>query len=130
MASVFTMIREGQIPGEIVWENETHFALLSIDAVQPGHTLVVPKLEVDHWLDQSAPESAALWEAVREVGALLQKTYGCERVCQMIVGWEVPHLHVHLVPSDTATGFPMPPTRRATPDDLAREATRIRGGDS
>ncbi|MFL2857115.1 MAG: HIT family protein, partial [Planctomycetota bacterium] len=78
--------------------------------VQPGHCLVIPKEEISHVTDLSPEAHAKLWAAVHHVAGKLKKASGCERVVYMVVGWEVPHVHVHLIPTNSAgdTGFPDP----------------------
>jgi len=127
MASLFTRIVQGEIPCHKVWEDAQHLAFLDIVPIQPGHTLVIPKREVGYLFDLSAEEQAALWRAVRTVEAAVKQATGSARVCLMVVGWEVPHVHVHLVPTRSASDFPVPPKLKQTPEQLAQMAERIRG---
>ncbi len=125
MASLFTRIVQGEIPCHKVWEDAQHLAFLDIVPIQPGHTLVNPKREVGYLFDLSAEEQAALWRAVRTVEAGLKRATGCKRVCLMVVGWEVPHVHVHLVPTNAASEFPVPPKMKQSPEQLAQTAQRV-----
>ncbi len=125
MPSLFTRIVQGEIPCHKVWEDAQHLAFLDIVPIQPGHTLVIPKREVGYLFDLSAEEQAALWRVVRTVEAGLKRTTGCKRVCLMVVGWEVPHVHVHLVPTNAASEFPVPPKLKQSPEQLAQLAKRI-----
>lgn len=97
MPSVFTRIIEGELPGRFVWRDDQSVAFLSINPISPGHTLVVPREEVDHWLDLR-PE---LWQHVSEVtrviGLGIQRAFDPPRVGQSIEGFEVPHAHVHVL---------------------------------
>ena len=127
MASLFTRIVQGEIPCHKVWEDAQHLAFLDIVPIQPGHTLVIPKREVGYLFDLSAEEQAALWRAVRTVEAGVKRATGSKRVCLMVVGWEVPHVHVHLVPTNAASDFPVPPKLKQTPEQLARMALAISG---
>ena len=110
MASIFSKIIAGEIPCHEVWQDDDHLAFLDIRPVQPGHCLVIPKEEISHVTDLSPEAHAKLWAAVHHVAGKLKKASGCERVVYMVVGWEVPHVHVHLIPTNSAgdTGFPDP----------------------
>ena len=122
MPSLFTRIVRGEVPCHKVWEDEHHLAFLDINPIQPGHVLVIPKREVGYLFDLSAGEQAALWNAVRIVEEMVRRATGCQRVCLMVVGWEVPHVHVHLVPTNHASDFPVPPKIKQTPEQLAAVA--------
>ncbi len=126
MPSLFTRIVRGEIPAHTVWEDERHLAFLDVAPVQPGHVLVIPKREVGYLFDLPAEEQAALWAAVRTVEAGLRKATGCARVCLMVVGWEVPHVHVHLVPTSAVGEFAVPPKVPQTQAQLAQRAAAIR----
>jgi histidine triad (HIT) family protein len=97
VATVFTRIIDGELPGRFVWRDPDVVAFLSINPITVGHTLVVPRREVDHWLDLD-PE---LWrrcsEVALHVGTAIQRAFDPPRVGQMIAGFEVPHVHVHVL---------------------------------
>lgn len=99
MTSVFTRIIAGELPGRFVWRDHQVVAFLSIAPVTTGHVLVVPVNETDHWVDLDPP----LWTQVSIVshiiGRALKDTFGAPRVGQMIAGFEVPHVHVHVFPA-------------------------------
>ena len=97
MASVFTRIIEGELPGRFVWRDDQVVAFLSINPITPGHTLVVPRLEIDHWIDLEPDLLAACGEVARIVGAGIQQAFDPPRVGQMIAGFEVPHCHIHVL---------------------------------
>jgi diadenosine tetraphosphate (Ap4A) HIT family hydrolase len=99
MATVFTHIIEGRIPGTFVWKDEVCVAFLSINPIAPGHTLVVPRREVDQWLDLTRAESAHLYEVSRVIGLAQRDIFPCERVGLIVAGFEVPHTHVHVIPT-------------------------------
>lgn len=122
MTSIFTKIIAGEIPCQKVWEDEHHFAMLDIRPVRPGHTLVIPKREVSYLFDLDADEYAALWAAVRTVEAKLKAQTGCKRVVVMVIGWEVPHVHVHLIPTDKNGDVGMPPPYPMTEEERAAMA--------
>ena len=127
MPSLFTRIVQGEIPCHKVWEDAQHLAFLDIQPIQPGHSLVIPKREVGYLFDLSADEQAALWRAVRTVEGAVRRATGCKRVCLMVVGWEVPHVHVHLVPTNQASDFPVPPKIKQTSEQLAALAKKVAG---
>jgi len=101
MASVFTRIIEGELPGRFVWRDERCVAFLSINPLKPGHVLVVPRVEIEHWIDLPADEWAHLNEVAHAIGVALDHAYQPAKVGLMLAGLEVPHVHVHLVPIDT-----------------------------
>jgi histidine triad (HIT) family protein len=127
MSSIFTRILAGEIPCQEVWQDEHHFAFLDIRPVQRGHTLVIPKREVSYLFDMSPAEQTALWEAVRKVEALLRERLGFPRAVLMVVGWEVPHVHVHVIPTSSLGDVGMPPPIETSPEELAEVARQVRG---
>lgn len=101
MASIFSRIIAGEIPGRLVWDDETCVVMVDIRPLHEGHCLVIPKEEVDHWLDLDAVTSAHLMVVAREVGRAQQAVVACERIGLLIAGFEVPHTHLHVVPIDS-----------------------------
>lgn len=99
MASVFTKIIEGEIPCYKIYEDEKTFAFLDINPESKGHTLVVPKAEVDKIYELSDEDYHALWAAVKKVAAHMEDVSG-RRVVMKVIGTDVPHAHVHLMPID------------------------------
>jgi histidine triad (HIT) family protein len=96
--TIFTRIIEGELPGRFVWRDDTAVAFLSINPLQDGHTLVVPRQEVDHWVDADTDLLGHLTSVSRSIGRALQRAFEPEKVGLMIAGLEVAHLHIHLVP--------------------------------
>jgi histidine triad (HIT) family protein len=127
MSSLFTKIVRGEIPCHKVWEDDAHLAFLDINPIQPGHTLVIPKREVDYLFDLGEAEHAALWTAARGVAARLKEVTGCARVCVAVLGYEIPHAHVHLIPTNALTDFPWPGGKPADQAALAELAAKLRG---
>jgi histidine triad (HIT) family protein len=125
MPSIFSKIIAGEIPAYKIWEDEYHIAFLDTRPVAPGHTLVVPKREVDYLFDMSPMEYERLWGAVRRVESKLQARMGCERVIVTVMGWEVPHVHVHLVPTDNPGQFPLPTPCGMSTEEIAAIAQRF-----
>lgn len=101
MASVFTKIIDGELPGRFVYSDDQVVAFLTIAPLRPGHTLVVPRREVADWLELSESELQALWSACRTVGQAIDEVFSPQRVAALLLGLEVPHVHVHLVPIDS-----------------------------
>ncbi|MHC5309060.1 HIT family protein [Myroides sp. LJL116] len=101
MASIFTKIIQGEIPAYKVAENDKFLAFLDINPNAKGHTLCIPKKEVDKIFDLSKEEYAELMEFSRQVAIALEKAIPCKRVGMSVVGLEVPHVHVHLIPLQT-----------------------------
>ena len=100
MSTVFTRIIDGELPGRFVWKDEQCVAFLSITPLKTGHTLVVPREEVDHWLDLEEDLAAHLLNVSRCIGKALQKGFQPAKVGLLIAGLEILHTHIHLVPID------------------------------
>ena len=100
MATIFTRIIDGDIPGTFVWKDELCVAFMSINPMAHGHTLVVPRAEVDHWVDASPELCAHLFEVTRVIGVAQKSAFGCDRVGVILAGYEVPHTHIHVIPTN------------------------------
>ena len=101
MASIFTKIINREIPGHIVTEDEKHIAILDINPNAKGHTLCIPKREVNKIFDLEEEEYLDLMAFSRKVAIALEKTVSCKRIGVSVIGLEVPHVHVHLIPLNT-----------------------------
>lgn len=127
MATVFTRILNGEIPGRFVYQDDRCAAFLSINPIRPGHTLVVPRQEVDHWVDLDPPLAAHLALVAQRVGKAQMEAFRPLRIGLMVAGLEVPHVHLHVIPIDGegdlsfANADPSP-----DPADLDRAAEAIR----
>ncbi len=97
--SVFTRIIEGSLPGTFVWRDDACVAFMSINPLAPGHVLVVPIAEIDHWVDCPAGLSAHLFDVARTIGRAQRAAFDCERIGIIVAGFEVPHAHIHVVPA-------------------------------
>ena len=116
-----------EIPGTFVWRDPECVAFLSIEPVQPGHTLVVPRSEVDHWIDLDPALAAHLTLVAQTVGKAQQQVYDPVKVGLLVAGLEVPHVHLHVIPLMRGEGdLHLDRAQSATPDALATEAERIR----
>lgn len=100
MPTLFTRILDGELPGHFVWRDPQCGAFLSINPLRPGHTLVVPRVEVDHWIDLDPATLAHLGAVAEAVGRGQHRVFRPARIGVMIAGLEVPHVHVHVVPID------------------------------
>lgn len=127
MPTLFTRIIEGELPGTFVWKDEHCVAFLSIEPLRPGHTLVVPREEIDHWLDCPPDLRDHLMTVSAAIGAAIDSEWNPRKVALLILGLEVPHLHVHLVPVwDERTDLDFSRTQQAERGDLDEAAERIR----
>ena len=127
MGSVFTRIIQGELPGTFVWRDDRCVAFLSINPLQPGHTLVVPVEEIDHWIDADPALNAHLMDVAQQIARALQAAFDPARVGLIIAGLEVPHLHLHVVPIRTERDLDFANAARSVePEALQRTAERLR----
>ena len=126
MSTIFSKIIQGELPGHFVWRDEQAVAIMTIAPICPGHLLVIPVEEVDHWDDMSAELSNHCMTVARHIAKAIKSVYACERVSMQIVGLEVPHTHLHLVPINTMEDISFAKARQAEPEALAKEAGRLR----
>jgi diadenosine tetraphosphate (Ap4A) HIT family hydrolase len=101
MSTVFTKIIEGSFPGTFVWRDEHCVAFMSINPMAPGHVLVVPIEEIDHWIDAPPELAAHLFSVAHTIGVAQRDAFDCERVGVIVAGYEVPHTHVHVIPTSS-----------------------------
>ncbi|HJM22082.1 MAG TPA: HIT family protein [Acidimicrobiales bacterium] len=99
MPSVFTMIIQGDLPGTFVWRDELCVAFMSINPITRGHALVVPNAEIDHWLDAPVDLQQHLFEVARQIAQAQKRAFRTERIGLIIAGFEVPHMHIHVIPA-------------------------------
>ena len=126
MASVFTMIMEGKIPGNFVWQDDKAVAFLTIQPIRQGHVLVVPRAEIDQWSDLPLDLAAHLMQVSHKIANALKVAYPATRVGLMIAGLEVPHTHIHLVPMDSMDDLSFKFAKNADGDVLKQTAEKIR----
>jgi len=127
MATLFTKIIDGDLPAHFVWKDELCVGFLSIAPLNPGHTLVVPRAEVEHWIDLDPDLVGHVFRATQSIGQAIQKEYDPVKVGTIVLGLEVPHVHVHVVPVWKPTDLDFHNADSSTPPEaLAREADRIR----
>lgn len=129
MATLFTKIINGEIPGTFVHQDDLCVAFLDVSPIQEGHTMVVPREEISHWIDAEQPLLDHLMKVARAIGQAQKSAFDCERIGVMIQGYEVPHLHIHVWPTNSMADFNI--DDRApfqTPEQLAGPAAKIRQG--
>ena len=101
MASLFTRIILGEIPGHFVYKDEICVAFLTINPIATGHTLVVPIEEIDEWVNLPTATSSHLMLVAKRIGLAQKQLYSCSRVGMIIAGFEIPHCHLHDIPANT-----------------------------
>ena len=127
MATIFTRIAQGEIPSYKVAESEDYYAFLDISPLAQGHTLVIPKKVEDDYIFHLAEATyAGLWAFARKVATALKAAVPCQRVGVAVLGMEVPHTHIHLVPLQTEGDLDFRKTRPTfTPEQMAQTAAAI-----
>jgi histidine triad (HIT) family protein len=98
VASIFTRIIAGELPADFVWKDETCVAFLSNRPLRPGHTLVVPRLEIDHWIDLEPELLSHLANTSKTIGRAQMAAFEPARIGLVVAGLEVPHVHFHVIP--------------------------------
>lgn len=126
MASIFSQILAGQLPGHFVWKDDSVFALMTIRPQRPGHVLVMPRAEIDQWDDLPAPLLANLLSVSQQLARAIKQAFPCARVGVAICGLEIPHAHIHLFPIDVMADFNFGGGAMASAEELESAAQRIR----
>lgn len=127
MASVFSLIINRDLPGHFVWEDDDCVAILSINPIQTGHTLVVPRTEIDHWLDVPPELAAHLMVVAHTVGTAQMAAFKPSRVGLIIAGLEVPHTHLHVIPMSNMNDLNFANAKASVPpEELAHTAETLR----
>lgn len=126
MASIFSKIVAGEIPSYKVAEDDRFYAFLDINPVQKGHTLVIPKREVDYIFDMEDDELAAMHLFAKKVAVAIRKVFECTKVGVAVMGMEVPHAHIHLIPINKEKDMDFTqPKQQLTTDEFAAIAQAI-----
>ncbi|GAA4641349.1 HIT family protein [Gordonia humi] len=127
MASVFTHIINGDLPGRFVWKDGTAVAFLTINPVTPGHVLVVPRKEIDHWEQIDTPTFTHMTEVSQKIGRAVKDAFDAPRMGLLIAGLEVPHLHIHVFPANSLETFDLTKAdQNPSPESLDDAAAKIR----
>ena len=125
--TIFSKIVAGEIPSYKIAEDEFHYAFLDISPLQKGHTLVIPKREVDYIFDLTDEEIARLQVFAKKVAIAIRKAIPCVKVGQCVLGLEVPHAHIHLVPMQSEKDMRFTnPHLQLTPEEFLQIAASIR----
>ena len=127
MASIFTKIVNGEIPSYKIYEDETFYSFLDINPMQKGHVLVIPKEETDYLFDIDDDVIAAMTLVSKKIAKALKKAVPCERVGMMVLGMEVPHAHIHLIPINKESDMSLSNIRlKLTKEEFEKIAEDIR----
>jgi histidine triad (HIT) family protein len=126
MATIFTRIIKGEIPSYKIAEDERYFAFLDINPLMVGHTLVVPKRETDYIFDLNDEEFSGLFLFAKKVAMAIEKAIPCARIGVAVIGLEVPHAHIHLVPMNTMNDVNFKnPKLKLSPEEFSKIAKKI-----
>ena len=124
--TLFTRIIQGQIPGTFVYRDDLCVAFMTISPITAGHVLVVPIDEVNEWTDLSSELSSHLFKVAAQIGEAQKMAFKCERIALIIAGFEVPHCHLHLIPSNSMADLNFEnAVTSSNRDDLEQSSTLI-----
>ena len=127
MATIFSKIIDGDIPGHFVWRDDVCVAFLVIDPITDGHTIVVPREEIEEWTQASGETLAHLTKVAQTIGQAQQQVWSAERIGLLAEGYEVPHLHLHVWPTQSPADFdPHDVVKGQSQDVLAANAAKLR----
>lgn len=126
MASIFSRIIAGEIPCHKIAENDQYFAFLDVFPCAVGHVLVVPKQEIDYLFDLTDELYAGLMAFAKQIEPAIRKAVPCKRVGVAVIGLEVPHAHVHLIPMNSMSDMNFHNKLKLSPEELAETAAKIR----
>lgn len=126
MASIFSKIIARELPGYFVYEDDLVAAILTIEPILPGHTLVIPKIEINHFADVPEPHYSRVYQVAQKLAPAIQKASGCKRVGQAVIGLEVPHFHLHLIPMNSAADLNFSLASKRLPEELMAMQEKIK----
>jgi len=126
MASVFTQIIDGALPGHFVWRDAHCVAVLTIQPIRPGHVLVIPREEVNHWDDMEPALAGHVMQVAQKIAKGLKRAYPAARVGLTIAGLEVPHTHLHVIPIDRMSDFDFGRATSPSAEELGAVAENLR----
>jgi histidine triad (HIT) family protein len=127
MPTLFTRIINGELPGRFIYTDDRVVAFLSIAPLTAGHTLVVPRQELDQWTDADPSLLAHCVDVARRIGEAAKEAFGAPRAGLVIAGFEVPHMHVHVFPAWTMEDFDFGQAKAASAEELDAAAAKLRG---
>lgn len=125
MATIFEMIQAGKIPGSFVWDDDLCFAILDINPVAPGHTLVIPKEPIDKWTDLPGDLRNHLMDVAAQIGRAQEEAFGVPRSVVVIAGFDVPHAHIHVIPAASEGAANLGNGRPASADEINDTKTQL-----
>ena len=127
LPSIFARIINGEIPCHKLLEDKKYFAFLDLRPVNPGHTLVIPKNEIDYFFDLDDTSVGGIMVFAKKVASALKKAVPCKKIGVMVAGLEVPHAHIHLIPViESVHELAFAKAKSASPEDLSKMAEKIR----
>lgn len=127
MATLFTRIVNGEIPCYKVHENENFLAFFDISPLQHGHTLVIPKIEIDYIFDMDDVSISEMMVFAKETSVKLKKAFPCKKIGVAVVGLEVPHAHIHLIPINSVSDMNFSGNKlNLTKEDLEKNLAKIK----
>lgn len=127
MGSVFTRIIDGDLPGHFFYRDETVVGFMSINPIAPGHSLIVPIVEIDQWIDLPANVALHAMKVAQRVGNAQREVFATARVGLIVAGFEVPHCHIHVIPSNDMADMDFANAAQTVDhDELAHHAGRLR----
>jgi histidine triad (HIT) family protein len=125
MATIFTKIVKGEIPAYKITENDRFLAFLDVNPLAKGHTLVIPKKEIDYIFDLENDELAEMFIFAKKVAHAIRNSIPCIRIGVAVIGLEVPHAHIHLVPLNTMSDINFSLPKLSLPKDVMEETARL-----
>ncbi|QOQ38681.1 HIT family protein [Trueperella pecoris] len=126
MSSIFTKIIAGEIPGQFVWVDDVCVVMATIEPVRPGHVMVVPRAEVAKFNDVEPSAFAHMMQVAQVIASAQEKAFDVPRAIVSILGFEVPHTHVHVVPAESEEAAQFHGVQAANPQDIARAMDKLR----
>jgi histidine triad (HIT) family protein len=126
MASIFTKIINNELPAYRIHEDELTISILALDQVSPGHVIVIPKQEVNHWFDVPAEVFTRVGLNAQKIAKAIQKFSGCPRVGTIVAGFEVPHYHLHLIPAWSIPDIDFKRAKRLSDQEMKTIAEKIK----
>lgn len=126
MSTIFTKIYQGEIPGHFVWIDEKCFAIADINPVQPGHVLVIPIKEYENFWEADPDTLTHLAKVTKAIGQAQIQAFNTARSTQIIAGFDVPHLHIHLIPANSAEDMHLGNAQSASNEELKANCQKLR----
>lgn len=125
MSSLFTKIINGDLPSYKIHEDELTISILALDQVNPGHVLVIPKMEVNHWFDVPEDIFNRIGSNAQKIAKAIKKATDCPRIGTMVAGFEVPHYHLHLIPAWSIPDLDFKKAKRLSANEMETIQNKI-----